>query len=105
MPRPTSLPFESFKDFIYQSYIIQNHSVENVLRELEVQGLKCSRTTFMKKITEWQFSKNHQFSKDTAELRIKIAYLVTIRALNDQKIQRVWKSLLNKLYLNMTTNS
>lgn len=89
MPRPASLPFEDFKDFIYHSYIIQNHSIGNVLQELEVQGLKCSRTSFMKKITEWQFAKNQQFSEDTAELRIKIAYLVTIRALNDQKIQRV----------------
>jgi len=50
MPRPTNLPFENFKEFIYDRYIIQNHSVQNVLQELADQGVKYSRTTFMKKI-------------------------------------------------------
>ena len=88
---PTILPFENYKTFIYQSYIIHDLSVKQVLEALETQGLKCSRAAFMKKISEWKFQKNARFQKDenTSILRVKIAYLATTRALSDKKIHQV----------------
>ena len=87
----TILPFENYKNFIYQSYIIQDLSVNQVLKALEVQDFKCSRASFMKKIAEWKFQKNSPFQEDenTSILRVKIAYLATTRALSDKKIHRV----------------
>ena len=88
---PSLLPFENYKSFIYQHYIIQDLSVKKVLNRLEAESLKSSRSTLIKRIAEWKFQKNTRFQDQhsISTLRVKIAYLTITRALSDKKIHRV----------------
>jgi hypothetical protein len=49
---PVSAKLEANKYFIYDLYIEENKTIEEVILALEVIGSKCSIMTFMSKIKE-----------------------------------------------------
>lgn len=73
---------------IYHLYVEENKTVSDTLNILHAQNIKCSRSSFMKYIKEWQFNK-HEFTQDTSSLRVELAFLFWKKCLSDKKILRV----------------